>query len=156
MEFYSYIQKLIGFRGRRIVADTKVFPIGWHVITAASITGGEIRTGIELKIPSEFKECWGILVSATRNGLDTRANIIGELTLHFNNKELNPAQRIAIRVKPLSDLAGSTGMRRKYDVLRLKEPLKRGMIIQAEYKDTSALGAGYDLKIYLKGARDNK
>lgn len=143
---------------RRKLADTKVIPVSWYIITVPAITPGEIRTNIEFKIPRYFRECYGIMFSATKNGLDSRANIIGNITLHTNSKKSNPVQ-LPVRVKPLADQGGTiTAFRKKFDVYHLEETMKAGMKIQAEFKDTSAIPnlVSYDLKIYLKGLRINE
>ena len=148
---------------RRRILNTKVIPVGWHVITVPSIAANEIRTNIEFKIPRYFRECWGIMFSANKDNssLDgtfdfdgdaiidpSRACILGTITLHLNSKRSNPVQ-LPVRVKPL------TQQRRKFLPYRLQETLKANTLVQAEYKDTSLITTLYDLKIYLVGERDN-
>lgn len=132
--------------------DTKQIPVCWHVITVSTITVSEFRTNIEFKIPSYFKECYGIAFGSTTDGKAAASFILGHLTLHANSKKTNPVQ-LPVQVVPFAT------QRRKYDVIRLKETMIGGMRVQAEYKDNNTLATvpnpapTYSLKIYLKGER---
>lgn len=123
----------------------------YHILTVKGIAPGSILPQIELKIPEDWRYAEGILFSATQSGDPARSHIIGLLTLHINGKRTNLLQDYPVRVKAFKD------QKRKFKMLRFKEPLIANTLIQAYFEDTSGFSVGrYDLKIYLYGTHKNK